>query len=92
MRSLILSRSRAWSACGHFRDWCVVRSQGVSVRSLLVPTGLGSPCLWAAHSGLCPPGGGFSTCHKAPRTWLRVLSVVFEELKVPDFVQWLIYY
>ena len=37
--------------------------------------------------------GGFSTCKTAPRTWLRVLSIVLEEeLKVLDFVEWLNYY
>ena len=36
------------------------------------------------------PTGGFSTCKTAPRTWLRILSIIFEEeLKVLDFVEWL---
>ena len=38
------------------------------------------------------PGGRFSTCKPAPRTWLRILPLVFEELKSLDFVEWLNYY
>ena len=37
-------------------------------------------------------GGGFSTCKTASRTWFRILSIVFEELNVLDFVEWLNYY
>ena len=34
-----------------------------------------------------PPGGGFSICKTAQRTWLRILSIVLEkELKVLGFV------
>ena len=40
----------------------------------------GSTCSGAASSGLLPPGGGFSTWQTARRTWLRILSIVFEEL------------
>ena len=39
------------------------------------------------------PVGGFSTCKTAPRTQLRILSIVLEEeLMVLDFVEWLNYY
>ena len=55
--------------------------------NLLVPTGLGATCLWAACSYLLPPGGGFGICKTAQRMWLRILSVALEEeLKVLDFV------
>ena len=40
---------------------------GVDILNLLVPTGLGSTCLWAACSQLLPPGGGFSICKTAQR-------------------------
>ena len=40
----------AWSAHGPSSDWLVVRSLGVSIINLLVPTGLESPCWWAACS------------------------------------------
>ena len=53
---------------------------------------LGSMCLWAAPRWLLPPSGGFHTCGTVSRTGLRILSVVFEEWKVPDFVEWLNYY
>ena len=76
-----------WSARGHSSDWWVVRSSGVSILNLLVPTSLGSTCLWAAYSKLLPPGGGFSICKAAQRTRLRILSIALvEELKVLDFV------
>ena len=49
--------------------------------------------MWAAYTYLLPPGGGFSTCKTAQGTWLRILSIAFEEeLKVLDFVSWLNYY
>ena len=36
---------------------------------------------------LLPPGGGFSICETAQRTWLGILFIVIEkELKVVDFV------
>ena len=38
------------STGGHSSDGLVVRSSGVNIISLLVPTGLGSTCLWAACS------------------------------------------
>ena len=37
------------------------------------------------------PGGDFSSCKTPSRTWLGVLSIVLEELKVLDFVEWLNY-
>ena len=36
--------------------------------------------------------GDFGTCKIASRTWLRILSIVFEELKVLDFGEWLSYF
>lgn len=70
----------------------MVRSLGVIVIRLLVPTGLGSTCLWAVHTWLLPPSGGFSTYETAPRAKIRILPAVLEELKVLDFVEWLSYY
>ena len=40
---------RAWSARGHSSDGLVVRWVEASITSLLVPTGLGSTCLWAPY-------------------------------------------
>ena len=60
---------------------------------LPVPSSLGSTCLWAAHSWLLLLDEGFTICKTAPRTWLRILSIVIdEELNVLDFVEWLNYY
>ena len=80
-----LFKTRASSPRGHSSDWLVVRSLGVSVITLLVPTSLGSTCWWAdAVNSFLPVGVS------AQGTWFRILSVVLEEdLKVLDFVQWL---
>ena len=47
------------SARGHSSDLLVVRESVVSIINLLVPTSLGSMCLWAAYGYLLPAGGGF---------------------------------
>ena len=40
-----------------------------------------------------PPGGSFSICTTAQKTWLRKLSIILEEeLKIFDFIEWLKYY
>ena len=65
-RRLTAFEEPACSARGAFPDWRVVGSLGVSVISLLVPAGLGSPCLGAARSGRLPPGGA-----SAPAEQLR---------------------
>ena len=52
----------------------------------------------SSWSGVCvlvgslwAPGGGFSTCTTAQRTWLRILPIVLEEeLKILDFNGWTI--
>lgn len=74
VRGLILSRSRVRSALGHFPDGWTVRSLSVSVLHRLVPTHLGSRCLWAAHV-TSSTWWGFSTCNIAPRTWLRIWPI-----------------
>ena len=73
-------------------DWWVVRSLG-AVSSTSDSNQSGVCMLVGSRQLTFPPGGGFSTCKTAPRTWLRILSVVLEEeLKVLDFVEWLNYY
>lgn len=37
-------------------------------------------------------GGNFGTCKTASTTWLRTLSIVFEEPVILDLVEWLNYY
>ena len=60
--------------------------------NFLVPAGLAGT--WGQHTvNFFQPGGGFSICKTAPRTWLRILSLVLEEeLKSLDFVEWLNHY
>ena len=66
VRSLQCSRSRAWSPHGLSSVWLVMRWLGVGIIHLL-PTSLGSVCLWSAYSFLLPAGGGFSICKTAQR-------------------------
>ena len=42
--------SKVWSAQGHSSDKLVVRQSGVNIINFLLPTSLGSTCLWAAYS------------------------------------------
>lgn len=48
--AVVQGAGRAWSAHRHPSDWLVVGQLGVSIISLLVPSSLGSMCLWAACS------------------------------------------
>ena len=56
---------RVWSDGGHSSDWLAVRWVGVNFIYLLVPSGLGSTCLWAACNYLLPSGRGFNICKTA---------------------------
>ena len=78
--------------CSHTFSWLVDGEIIGSITNLLVPTGLGSLCFWAAYGWLLPRGGGIQHLQTASRTWLRILSIVFEELKFLDFVEWVNYY
>ena len=43
-------KEQTWSTHGHSSNWLVVRSVGLSIINLLLPSGLGSMYLWAAYN------------------------------------------
>ena len=60
--------AQAWT----FSDWLVVKELGVSIINLLVPTGVGSVCVWAGDGQLLLHGrdgarGAFGICKTASR-------------------------
>ena len=65
---------------------------GVSIIHLLVTTGLGSACLWAADSSRLPSRWGFRYLQNSSKDLVQVISGPEGDLKVLDFVYWLKYY
>ena len=67
------------------------RLVSISLRSVLgIVAAYVMATAWSSCRWLLPPRGGFSICETAHRMWLGMLSTALEEeLKVPDFAEWL---